>query len=342
MAAFHAVLEVDGQTYPLLRCSYQFAQSTGTRGQVNTKVYHGLFEIVLDVPEGDYLLAWAAAARRPLDGHVSFFRDDTLTAHETVGFTAGECVEYTETFEVGNEGRGAYQCHLTIAAARLALRAGGPALAFVAPAPRNHGQPSVVPGLVRNVPSTAARQGPKLEHSVKEIIANGKKNSPVFASLLKAANITDANYSENISLGTQTYTEIDKAAKIVLAKDANIKSQVIGLTHELTNRSKMAATLEAQANVSQGKITPRAYAKQLAQIEVNGEINQVKVAADIGYRYKGKGTEGLNKLIDNYSKDKSINLNKKIVAGTEHLKTYEAQGKYARADYLKKNPKPKK
>ena len=342
MAAFRAVLEVDGQKYPVLHCNYQFTQSTGMRGRVNSKVHHGLLNLVLDVPEDDYLLAWVAAAHRPLDGHVSFFSDSALMAHETVGFTAGECVGYTETFEGENEGTGAYQCHLTIAAARLVLSAGGPALAFVTPTPRDHSQPSVAQGITRNVPGTAVQLRPNPEHSVKEIIANGKKNSPVFAALLKSANITDANYSENISLGTQTYTEIDKSAKIVLAKDANIKSQVIGLTHELTNRNKMAATLKAQENVRRGRITPKAYAKQLAQIEVDGEINQVKVAADTGYRYKGKGTEGLNKLIAEYSKDKTINLNKKIIAATEHLKTYEKQGKYARADYLKKNPPLKK
>ena len=100
--------------------------------------------------------------------------------------------------------------------------------------------------------------------------------------------------------------------------------------------------MKVQENVKEGKITPKEYAKQLAQIEVDGEINQIKVASETGYRYKGKATEGLNKLIDAYSKDKTKDLTKKVLPSTEHLKTYEQQGKDSRADYLEKNPEPKK
>ena len=338
MAAFYAVLEVDGQTYPVLHCDYRFTQSTGALGQVNTKVHHGLLELVLDVPEDDNLMAWAAAPQHPLDGHVSFFSGTALMAHETVGFTAGECVSYTETYESGSEGIGAYQCHLTIAAAKLALSAGGPALAYVAPAAGNHGLPGMS-GIVQGA-AIVAQQKPHLENSIQDIIANGKKNSPKFAALLNAANITDANFAQNISLGTGTYTEIGQGAKIVLAKNSDIKRQVIELTHELTNRSKMATTLKAQLDVSKGLITPKDYAKKLAQIEVDGEINQVKVAADVGYRFNGKGTKAVNGLINDYSKNKKTNLTKKIIPATAHLNAYEKQGKDSRADYLKKNPLP--
>jgi len=177
--------------------------------------------------------------------------------------------------------------------------------------------------------------------TIKEIIANGKKNSSTFTLLLGTAKITDANYSQNISFGSGTYTE-NKTGKIVLTKSEDIKFQVIKLTHELTNRKNISVIQKTDTKVSEGKITAKEYAKQLAQIEVEGEINQLKVAAETGYRYKGKGAEGLNKLIDNYSKDKTIDLAKKIVASTEHLKTYEKQGESLREDYLKKNPEPKK
>ena len=127
MASFSAELEVDGQVYPLVLCTYSFTQSIGARGRVNEKVRHGLLEIVLDVPNSDQLLLWASTPHYPLDGHVSFFQANNFMALETVSFKAGQCVGYQETFEAGADTIGAYRCSLTIAAPQLELTAGGPA-----------------------------------------------------------------------------------------------------------------------------------------------------------------------------------------------------------------------
>lgn len=127
MASFSARLRVDGQTYPVVLCSYSFSQAMRGRGRVTEKVRHGLLEIVLDVPAGDQLLAWAATAHHPLDGHVSFYKENEFMAHETVVFTGGECVGYQELFEAGAALIGSYRCSLTIAATRLELTAGSPA-----------------------------------------------------------------------------------------------------------------------------------------------------------------------------------------------------------------------
>ena len=127
MASFSAKLRVDGQTYPVVLCSYSFDQATRGRGLVTEKVRQGLLQITLDVPVGDQLLAWAATAHHPLSGYVSFFREDESMAHETVAFTGGECVGYQELFEAGAVTIGSYRCSLNIAAARLELRPGGPA-----------------------------------------------------------------------------------------------------------------------------------------------------------------------------------------------------------------------
>lgn len=178
--------------------------------------------------------------------------------------------------------------------------------------------------------------------TTKQIIAEGRKTSTTFIALLKAANITDKNYISNISFGKNTYTDVTTDAKIFLTKSDDIKFQVIKLTHELTNRSQKSEALKVLKKVNEGKITAKEYAKELAQQEVQGEINQIKVASETGYRYKGKGVEGLNKLIDDYSKDKTIDLNKKVLPSTEHLKTYEKQGTDSRANYLEKNPEPSK
>ncbi|MCC6182384.1 MAG: hypothetical protein IT237_11185 [Bacteroidia bacterium] len=72
-----------------------------------------------------------------------------------------------------------------------------------------------------------------------------------------------------------------------------------------------------------------------------GEINQVKVAAETGFRYTGNQYDGLNKLIDDYSKDKTIDLSKKLQPNPAQNKFYEEQGKKLRDNYLELNPTPK-
>jgi hypothetical protein len=126
MASYSAKLEVDGQQYPVVLCTYSFTQATGARGRVNERVRHGLLELVLDVPAGDQLLLWAATPHRPLDGHVSFYQSSEFMARETVSFKAGECVSYQEVFEAGADLVGSYRCALTIAAPKLELTTGGP------------------------------------------------------------------------------------------------------------------------------------------------------------------------------------------------------------------------
>ena len=93
---------------------------------------HGQLHLTLDVPDDDRLLNWATTAYKPLAGHVTFFETNRLTACEAVGFAAGHCVGYHETFASGDAGAGAYVCQLIIAAERLELLPGGPAREYFA------------------------------------------------------------------------------------------------------------------------------------------------------------------------------------------------------------------
>jgi hypothetical protein len=126
MASYSARLEVNGQVYPVVLCSYGFEQAIDARGRISERMRHGLLELVLDVPAGDQLLVWAATPHYPLDGHVSFYQVSGLMASETVMFKAGQCIGYQEVFEAGADLVGSYRCSLTIAAAQLELVAGGP------------------------------------------------------------------------------------------------------------------------------------------------------------------------------------------------------------------------
>jgi len=88
-----------------------------------------------------------------------------------------------------------------------------------------------------------------------------------------------------------------------------------------------------------GDLTPKQFAKALAKIEVEGNINQIKVASEIGFRYEAKSESATNRIIDDYSKDNTIDLRTMVLPGTALLKDYEKQGTNIRDAYIKQNPK---
>ncbi len=181
-------------------------------------------------------------------------------------------------------------------------------------------------------------QSPKKPPTILEIINDGKNTSGTFQALLKAAGVNLKNYKNIISFGSKgTYTNI-RTGGIKLTKDNNVKFQVIKLTHELTNRINLKVSRELDNEVEKGNITAKDYAKKLAQSEVEGEINQIKVSSETDYRYTIEGSDDLNKLIERYCNDPKIDLTKKVLPNDEHLKEYEEQGLRLRKDYLKRHP----
>lgn len=126
MASFYAELHVEGAAYRVVHCTFACHQAISLRGRAQAHVRFDPLQLVLDVPTGDALLAWAAAPHKPLSGEVVFYQLAQQVASETIAFEAGECVAYAEQFASGAAGDGAYVCHLTIAAPKFELRAGGP------------------------------------------------------------------------------------------------------------------------------------------------------------------------------------------------------------------------
>jgi hypothetical protein len=77
-------------------------------------------------------------------------------ALETLHLPAAYCVTYAEVFQQGDPTSGAYVCHLTlIDPAGWTIQAGGPPVAFAAPAPGEHGTPQAMVALA-NAATTAA------------------------------------------------------------------------------------------------------------------------------------------------------------------------------------------
>ena len=143
MASFSAQLRVAGHVFPVLHCSYHTSQATNERGRVSAKVRHHPVELVLDVPDSDVLLAWAADPHKRQAADIVFLDPATGSAIETLHLAAAYGVGYRESFAAGDTGTGAYQCHLTLSdPSGFTLLQGGPVGKFTAPIAREHGVPS--------------------------------------------------------------------------------------------------------------------------------------------------------------------------------------------------------
>ena len=111
-------------------------------------------QATLDVPEGDFLLAWAADPHRRHAASLVFKDAAGGAARETLVLKAAFCVRYQEEFVAGDTAAGAYVCHLELSDPDgFTMQAGGPAGAFVAPMAREHG----VPGVAAVAASTKAK-----------------------------------------------------------------------------------------------------------------------------------------------------------------------------------------
>jgi hypothetical protein len=150
MASFSAELHVAGHVFPVTHCHFEVEQATQLRGRVSAKVRYGPVRLVLDVPTGDVLPAWAVDAHKRQAANVVFLEAGGGRAVETLRLPAAYCVAYREQFVSGDAAGGAYQCYLTLSdPTGWTIQPGGPAGAFVAPAAREHGVPvaAVVSGL---------------------------------------------------------------------------------------------------------------------------------------------------------------------------------------------------
>lgn len=169
---------------------------------------------------------------------------------------------------------------------------------------------------------------------IYEALSYAKKRSVTFAVLMQRNGITLANYSEIISLSNTISVLGDTdpdTRKIRVKPITDVSTVILVLTHEMTNRLLTDKLKKYRDLVAKGEITPKQFALKWAELEKEGEINQLKVAAQIEYSY---GEEKTDKLLERYNNDKTTDIRARVVAGTTHLARYEQLGLALRERYL--------
>ena len=123
MSSFRCLLLLPGHELPVVQCSYEFSQPTLQRGQPGAGVRSGTINLQLDVPEGDFLQAWAFDSQKKLSGSLIFLQTNHRIPSEELAFHDTFCVSYQEFFLSGDANQGAYRCHLQLSATKLVLGA---------------------------------------------------------------------------------------------------------------------------------------------------------------------------------------------------------------------------
>jgi hypothetical protein len=139
IASFFAELLVEGYRCPLTNCTFGIQQQTHQRGRVSAKVRYEPVHVTADVPEDDFLLAWAADPHKHLAVSITFKNAVGGAALEAISMISAYCVRYDEIFQHGNTTNEAYQVVVTLSdPSGFTIQAGSPAVAFVTPAPGTH------------------------------------------------------------------------------------------------------------------------------------------------------------------------------------------------------------
>jgi RHS repeat-associated protein len=179
---------------------------------------------------------------------------------------------------------------------------------------------------------------------IKDVIDFAKLGSSKFQELLTSAGITDGNYSQNIVMNNRDkgfWVDPDNNCLIYFGDGGTLDNNVLGLTHELTNKSLCDDINKNVTGVKSGSIKPKDYAKKIIEIEANGAVNKIIVGKELGLEMP---TAEEKKLVEKLKTGKitvedlknlaltKIEKAKVEATGENALKYYTRQGKDLRKE----------
>ena len=140
-------------------------------------------KLVLDVPEDNFLEAWANDPTKRCAAHLVFRDAAGGSPIETVSLAGAYCVRYAEVFETGKAG--CYRAFVTLSDPDgFTWQAGGAGGAFVAPAAREHGVPQgVLPEDMRQQPVLFRESTWSVERASPELLQKVMKRRRVIIAL---------------------------------------------------------------------------------------------------------------------------------------------------------------
>lgn len=96
--SFLAQLEIEGEIYNVLDCTYNFDQSIDKNNKPSSISRGGQIMLVIEARGISNFLKWMTEYTNAKDGQITFFRRDQMARLFDLSFKKAFCIDYTEHF----------------------------------------------------------------------------------------------------------------------------------------------------------------------------------------------------------------------------------------------------
>ncbi|QII71378.1 MULTISPECIES: type VI secretion system tube protein TssD [Apibacter] len=117
MSSFLAKLELDGETYTVLNCNYNFQKKTDSTSKPSGETSGGQISLSIESNGKTDFLDWILSGERSKDGKIIFYRRDMMGKLYEIIFEKAYCINFNETFS--SSGTTPMQIDITLVARTL-------------------------------------------------------------------------------------------------------------------------------------------------------------------------------------------------------------------------------
>lgn len=115
--SFLAKLEIDGEEYNILDCSYSFEQNIDRNNKPSGTPRGGQISLVIESRGSTNFLQWMIEHKQTKDGVITFYKRDAMSRMLNLKFSKAFCIRFTEHFNA--QSNTPMQIHLTISAKKM-------------------------------------------------------------------------------------------------------------------------------------------------------------------------------------------------------------------------------
>ncbi|TWP24082.1 hypothetical protein ETU08_06755 [Apibacter muscae] len=103
MSSFLAKLEMEGDTYNVLQCKYDFYQNIDNAGKPQGSCKGGKILLTIESSGKPTFIEWMLSSEKTKDAVIVFYRRDAMSKLQEVKFEKGYCIEFSEEFDAIND-----------------------------------------------------------------------------------------------------------------------------------------------------------------------------------------------------------------------------------------------
>ena len=100
--SFKASLEIDGNSYKIINCNFNFTQPMGNNLKPNGNPLGGLLNVTLNMGRNLELAHWMFSPTQTKDGTVIFYKHDAMSKELAIAFKNAYCTNITGNFDDSN------------------------------------------------------------------------------------------------------------------------------------------------------------------------------------------------------------------------------------------------